>query len=105
MKTTKSFVTANVKQLQTYTVLEFCCLFSRTYYGFGVINSIIFKIFHKWNEFGTILEVFGISGDLNTPSPLGTPLGEGNIGSENNEGLSKYGVVAPSIVQFSLTSA
>ena len=53
---TNLFVIANVKQLRTYVVLEFYCLFFRTSWGVGVLNPAIFNSFHNWVEFGTILE-------------------------------------------------
>ena len=57
MMTTNLFVIANVKQLRTYVVLEFYCLFPpRTSWGVGVLNSTIFNNFHNRVEFGTILE-------------------------------------------------
>ena len=57
MMTTNLFAIANVKQLQTYVVLEFYCFFFRTSWGVGVLNSaIFFNSFHDWVEFGTILE-------------------------------------------------
>ena len=55
---TNSFVIANVKQLRTYIVLEFYCLFFRTSCGVGVLNSAIFNSFHSQVEFGMILEGF-----------------------------------------------
>ena len=42
MMTTNLFAIANVKQLRTYVVLEFYCLFFRTSWGVGVLNSAIF---------------------------------------------------------------
>ena len=56
MMTANLFVIANVKQLQTYVVLEFYCLFSRTSWSVGVLNSAIFNSFQSRVEFGTILE-------------------------------------------------
>ena len=56
--TTNLFVIANVKQLRTYVVLEFYCLFFRISWGVGVLNSAIFNSFHNRVEFGTILEGF-----------------------------------------------
>jgi hypothetical protein len=56
MTTTNLFVIANVKQLRTYVVLEFYCLFFRTSCGVGVLNSAVFNSFHNRVEFGTILE-------------------------------------------------
>jgi len=55
MTTTNLFVIANVKQLRTL-VLEFYCLFFRTSWSVGVLNSAIFNSFHNRIEFGTILE-------------------------------------------------
>ena len=40
--TTNLFAIANVKQLRTYVVLEFYCLFFRTSGCVGVLNSTIF---------------------------------------------------------------
>ena len=77
MTTTNLFVIANVKQLRTWVVLEFYCLFSE---HLGVLASYIqqfLTVFSSRVEFGTILEGlrnFGGRG-LNTPNPpLGTPL-------------------------------
>ena len=56
MMTTNLFVIANVKQLRTEVVLEFYCLFFRTSWCVGVLNSAIFNSFHSRVEFGTILE-------------------------------------------------
>jgi len=56
MMTTNLFVIANVKKLLTYEVLEFYCLFPRTSWGVGVLNSAIFISFHNRVELGTILE-------------------------------------------------
>ena len=42
MMTTNLFVIANVKELRTYLVLEFYCLFFRTSWCVGVLNSAIF---------------------------------------------------------------
>ena len=42
MMTTNWFVIANVKHLRTYAVLNFYCLFSRTSWCVGVLNSAIF---------------------------------------------------------------
>ena len=52
MMTTNLFVIANVKQLRTYVVLEFYCLFFRIFWGVGVLNSAIFNSFRNWVEFG-----------------------------------------------------
>ena len=54
--TTNLFAIANVKQLRTKVVLEFYCLFSRTFWCVGFLNSAIFNSFHNRVEFGTILE-------------------------------------------------
>ena len=56
MITTSLFVIANVKKLRTWVVLEFYCLFFRTSWGVGVLNSTIFNSFHNRAVFGTILE-------------------------------------------------
>ena len=72
MMTTNLFAIANVKQLRTYVVLEFYCLFFRTSWCVGFLNSaIFFNSFHNRVEFGTIFWwAFGISGGgLNTPNP------------------------------------
>ena len=64
MMTTNLFVIGNVKQLLTYVVLEFYCLFSE-HLGVGVLKSAIFNSFHNRVEFGTILEGlrnFGVRG-------------------------------------------
>ena len=58
-------------------VLEFYCLFFRTSWCFGVLNSAIFDIFHTPVEFGTILEgLQNFGGGVWTPqtSPLGRRL-------------------------------
>ena len=62
--TTNLFAIANVKQMRTYAVLEFYCLFFRTSWCVGVLNSAIFFIgFQNRVEFGTIFwRAFGISG-------------------------------------------
>jgi len=44
MMTTNLFVIVNVKQLRTWVVLEFYCLFFRKSWGVGVLNSAIFKL-------------------------------------------------------------
>ena len=56
MMPTNLFVIANVKQLRTGGSLEFYCLFFRTSWSVGVLNSAIFNSFHNQVEFGTILE-------------------------------------------------
>ena len=49
MMTTNLFAIANVKQLRTYVVLEFYCLFFRTSWCVGVLNSAIFlTVFTIW---------------------------------------------------------
>ena len=56
MMTTNLFVIANVKQLRTYVVSEFYCLFSA---HLGVLASYIqqfLTVFTNRAEFGTILE-------------------------------------------------
>jgi len=58
MMTTNLFVIANVKQLQTYVVLELYCLFFWTSWGVAILNSVILNSFHNRVEFGTILEGF-----------------------------------------------
>jgi len=76
MMTTNLFVIANVKQLRTQVVLEFYCLFFRTAWSIGVVNSAIFNSFHNQVEFSTILEGlrnFGEGGGcLNHPSRYAT---------------------------------
>jgi len=70
--TTNLFVIANVKQLSTWVVLEFYCLFFRTSWSVGVLNSAIFNSFHIRVEFGTILEGlrnFGGGGVWTPPPP------------------------------------
>ena len=76
MMTTNLFVIANVKQLWTYVVLEIYCLFFRTSWCVGVINSAIFNSFHNRVEFGTILEgLQNFGGGFEHPKPpLGPPL-------------------------------
>ena len=70
MMTTNLFVIADVKQLQTQVVLEFYCLFFRTSWGVGVLNSGIFNSFHNRVEFGTILEgLRNFGGGGWTPQP------------------------------------
>jgi len=77
MMTSNLFVIANVKQLQTWMVFEFYCLFSQTSWGVGALNSAIFNSFHNQVEFSIILKGlwnFG-RGGLNPPKPpFGTPL-------------------------------
>ena len=80
MMTTNLFAIANVKQLRTYLVLEFYCLFFRTSWCVGVINSAIFFFFNSFHNrvaFDTIFwRALGIwGGGVWTPEPpLGTPL-------------------------------
>ena len=69
MMTTNLFVIANVKQLRTYVVLEFYCLFFRTSWGVGVLNSAIFNSFHNRVEFGMILEGLRNFGGFQHPKP------------------------------------
>ena len=68
--TTNLFAIANVKQLRTYVVLKFYCLFFRTSWGVGVLNSAIFNSFHNRVEFDSLegLRNFG-RGGLNTRNP------------------------------------
>ena len=77
MMTTNLFVIANVKQLRTYVVVEFYCLFFGKPWGVGVLNSAIFNSFQKlglslaqfWRAFGIL------GGGFEHPKlPLGTPL-------------------------------
>jgi len=51
MMATNLFVIANAKQLRTKVVLEFYCLFFRTSWGVGVLNSAIFNNFGGLSEF------------------------------------------------------
>ena len=88
MTTTHLFVIANVKQLQTYVVLEFYCFFPnilgcwhpkfsnfKTNYDVGIGTLNIFLSICNQTQ---LCQNFGISGGgLNTPTPptpLGTPL-------------------------------
>ena len=63
MMTTNLVAIANVKQMRTYVVLEFYCLFSE---HLGVLASKVgnfFNSFHNRVESGTIFcRAFGISG-------------------------------------------
>ena len=68
MMTTNLFVIANVKQLRTYVVLEFYCLFFRISLCVGVTNTAIINSFHNRVEFSTILEFRG-GGRLEPPKP------------------------------------
>jgi hypothetical protein len=57
--TTNLFVIVYVKQLRTEVVLEFYCLFFRTSWGVGVLNSAIFKIVRVMEEeHYTVTDVF-----------------------------------------------
>jgi len=56
MMTTNLFVIANVKQLRNGGIFRILLPFFRTYWGVGVLNSVIFNSFHSWVEFGTILK-------------------------------------------------
>ena len=71
MMTTNLFAIANVKQLRTYVVLEFYCLFRNILGCWRPKFSNFFNSFQNRIEFGTILwRAFGISrGGLNTPNP------------------------------------
>jgi len=76
MMTTNLFAIANVKQLQTYVVLEFNFLCFQTSWCVGVLNSAIFFKFSQsgwvWQDFW---RSFGISGGFEHPKPpLGKPL-------------------------------
>ena len=56
------FVIANVKQLRTYVVLEFCCLFSE---HLGVLASYIqqfLTVFKSMLSFARFWMAFGMSG-------------------------------------------
>ena len=55
MMTPNLFVIANVKQLRTDGSFRNLLPFSRTSWGVGVLNSVIFNSFHNRVEFGTIL--------------------------------------------------
>ena len=73
MMTTNLFVIANVKQLRTDGSFRILRPFFQTFWGVGILNSVIFNSFHQRVEFGMIS-----GGSLNphpNPSPLlGTPL-------------------------------
>jgi hypothetical protein len=73
MMTTNLFVIANVKSCEPAVVLEFYCLFFRTYWAVGFLNSAIFNSFHNRVAFGTILEglpSFGGGGEgVEPPKP------------------------------------
>ena len=70
--TTNLFAIANVKQLRTYVVLEFYCLFSPTSWCVGILNSAIFLTVFT---IGLSLARFFVGpsefrgGVLNTPNP------------------------------------
>ena len=77
--TTNLFAIANVKQLRTYVVLEFHCLFFRTSWCVGVLNSAIF--FYVFTIglslarfFGGPSQFRGGGGFEHPKPPLGTPL-------------------------------
>jgi len=76
--TTNLFVIANVKQLRTYLVLEFCCLFFPKFWGVGILNSAIFNSFFTIGlSLARFWRAFGISGGGGfepLQTPLGTPL-------------------------------
>ena len=78
MMTTNLFAIANVKQLWTYVVLEFYCLFfPNVLVCWRPKFSNFFNGFHNRVEFGTIFwRAFGISEGVWTPEPhpQGTPL-------------------------------
>ena len=64
MMTTNLFVTASVKQLRTYVVLEFYCLFSEY---IGVLASYIqqfLTVFKIRLSLARLWRVFGISGGV-----------------------------------------
>ena len=75
MMTTNLFAIANVKQLRTYVVLEFYCLFFRTSWCVGVLNAaFFFKQFSQsgwvWHDFLEDLRNFGRGGwTPETPPP------------------------------------
>ena len=77
MMTTNSFAIANVKQMRTYVVLEFCCLFFRTSWCVGILNSAIFLTVFT---VGLSLARFFVGpsefrvGFEHPKPPLGTPL-------------------------------
>ena len=76
--TTNLFVIANVKQLGTYVVLVFYCLFFRTSWCVGVLNSAIFlTVFTIGLSLARFWRAFRISGGggfEHPKPPLGTPL-------------------------------
>jgi hypothetical protein len=78
MMTTNVFFIANVKQLRTYIVLEFYCLFFRTSWCVDVLNSaILFNSFHNRIAFGTLFggpSEFRGEGVEHLNPPPGTPL-------------------------------
>jgi len=61
MMTTYLFVIANVKQLRTWVVLEFYCLFSEHLGGVGVLNLAIFNSFQIRLSLARFWRAFGIS--------------------------------------------
>ena len=75
---TNLFVIANVKQLRTWVVLEFYCLFRNILGCWRPKFSNFLNSFHNRVEFGTIFwRAFGIScGGVKHPKPLplGTPM-------------------------------
>ena len=64
--TTNLFAIANVKQLRTYVVLGFYCLFFRTSWCVGVLNSTIcLTVFTIGLGFARFFwRAFGISGEV-----------------------------------------
>ena len=77
MMTTNLFVIANVKQLRTGGSFRILLPFFRT--SWGVLSSAIFNGFYNrfefWHDFGGPSEFRG-GGELNPPTPLGTPLSD-----------------------------
>ena len=61
--TTNLLVIPNVNNCEPAVVLEFYCIFPRTFLGAGVLNSAIFNSLHNLVEFGTILEGLQNFGD------------------------------------------
>ena len=81
--TTNLFAIANVKQLRTYVVLEFYCLFFRTSLCVGVLNSEFFLTVFTIGLslarfFGGPSEFRGVGGFEHPNPPPGTPLTETN---------------------------
>jgi len=82
--TTNLFVIANVKQLRTWVVLEFYCLFSK---HFGVLASKIqqfLTVFTIGLSLARFWRALGISGGggfepPKLPPPLGTPLASATV--------------------------